>query len=51
MNFPLHYEDNAVLYDMEIPGGSVKPDVYVWTKTGSSGSFLKQKARTMKLGA
>ena len=29
MNYPIHYKDNAVLDNMEISGGSVKPDVYV----------------------
>ena len=48
MDFPLHYEDDAVLDNVEISGGSVKPDVYVWTNMRGSGSFLNQKARTMK---
>ena len=48
MNFPLHYEDDAILDDMEISGGSEKPDVYVWKKTGGSGRLLKQKAQRMK---
>ena len=41
MNYPLHYKDDAVLDNVEISGGSVKTDVYLWTKTGVSGSFLK----------
>ena len=48
MNCPLQYKDDAILDDVEISGGSAKPDVYVWTKTGGSGSFPKQKARTLK---
>ena len=48
MNCPLHYKDNAILDDVEISGGSAKPDVYLWTKTGGSGSFLKQKTQTLK---
>ena len=48
MNCPLHYKDNAILDDVEISGGSAKPDVYLWTKTGGSGSFLKQNTQTLK---
>ena len=48
MNCPLHYKDDVVLDNVEISGGSANPDVYVWTKTGGSGSFLKQKAQKMK---
>ena len=48
MNCPLHYKYDAVLDDVEISGGSENPDVYLWTKTGGSGNFLKQKTQTLK---
>ena len=34
MNCHLNYKDDAILDDVEISGGSAKPDVYVWTKKG-----------------
>ena len=48
MNCHLNYKDDAILDDVEISGGSEKPDVYVWTKKGGSGSFLKQKTQKLK---